>query len=76
MFIGIIIGGVMYFMAKKMSFNSDTTYGQNNSGMSTYSGGKKHMKDKYSNRFCTPTKLNLVLALVFAYIVYSNFIKN
>ena len=79
MFIGIIIGGVMFFMAKKMPFNYDTNYGQNNSGMSTYSGGKKHMKykkDKYSNSFCMPRIFNIVFALFFVYIVYSNFVKN
>lgn len=44
MFIGIILGGVMYFMTKKMPFNYDPTYGENNSSMNKYMGGKKYMK--------------------------------
>jgi H+/Cl- antiporter ClcA len=62
---GIIVGGIIYFI-KFMSSSSN----------STISGGKRYIKYKDSNRFYTPTTLNLVLALVFAYIVYSNFVKN
>ena len=62
---GIIVGGIIYFI-KSMSSSSNATI----------SGGKRYMKHKDSNRFCTPTTLNLVLALVFVYIVYSNFVKN
>jgi hypothetical protein len=74
-FIGLIIGGVMYFMKQKMPFNYDSSYGENN-----YTGGKKYMKhmkhmkytkDKYSNSFCMPTIFNIVFVLFFAYIVYS-----
>lgn len=46
MFIGIIIGGIMYYMAKKMPFNYDTNYGQNISSMNKFMGGKKYMKHK------------------------------
>lgn len=69
LFIGIIIGGVMYFMAKKMPFNYDTNYSPNISSMNKFRGGKKDMK--YSNIFCMPTILNTVFALFFVYIVYS-----
>ena len=68
MFIGIIIGGVMYFMAKKMPFNYDTNYSQDISSMNKFRGGKKH---NYSNIFCMPTILNTVFVLFFVYIVYS-----
>jgi hypothetical protein len=73
MFIGIIIGGVMYFMAKKMPFNYDTNYSQDISSMNKFRGGKKDMKYKhnYSNIFCMPTILNTVFVLFFVYIVYS-----
>lgn len=71
LFIGIIIGGVMYFMAKKMPFNYDTNYSQDISSMNKFRGGKKDMKYKYSNIFCMPTILNTVFALFFVYIVYS-----
>ena len=62
--VGIIACGIAYYMT--------------NSSSSQTTGGKRYMKykNKYSNRFCTPTTLNLVLALIFAYIVYSNFVKN
>ena len=67
--VGIIACGIAYYMTNSSSSNS-----------SSYqtTGGKRYMKykNKYSNRFCTPTTLNLVLALIFAYIVYSNFVKN
>jgi len=60
----IVGGGIWYFMNKQMSFGYETTYG----------GGKKHMKHM-KHSFFHHNKMNLVLALITSYIVYSIFIK-
>jgi H+/gluconate symporter-like permease len=36
-------------------------------------GGRKHYKNKFVEKSCMPMKLNIVLALIFAYIVYAMF---
>ena len=62
----VVVGvGISNFMSNNMSSTFDSA---------KYGGGKKHkkhMKHKKSIIFCTPTKLNFVLALFFVYIVYS-----
>ena len=59
--LSLVLGGIWYFMNKQMSFGYETTYG----------GGKKHMKHNFFHH----NKMNLVLALITSYIVYSIFIK-
>ena len=36
-------------------------------------GGRKHYKNKFVEKSCMPINLNLILALIFAYIVYTMF---
>ena len=60
----VVSVGISNFMSNNMSSTFDSA---------KYGGGKKHMKHKKSIIFCTPTKLNFVLALFFVYIVYSFF---
>jgi hypothetical protein len=36
-------------------------------------GGRKRYKNKFVEKSCMPMKLNIVLALIFAYIVYAMF---
>ena len=38
-----------------------------------FSGGRKHYKNKFVEKSCMPINLNLILALIFAYIVYTMF---
>ncbi len=61
-----IVAVVIYFLSKSFAngYNYDTNY-------SSYGGSKKYKNAKYTP--CMPIHLNIVLALIFAYIVYAMF---
>ena len=62
--IAVIIG--IWYSSSSNSYNYDTDY-------SSYGGRKKHYKNKFVEKSYMPIKLNFVLVLIFAYIVYAMF---
>ena len=55
----------IWYKSSSNSYNYDTGYG-------SY-GGRKRYKHKFVEKSYMPINLNFVLALIFAYIVYSMF---
>jgi hypothetical protein len=50
-----------------------TMYARYEKAQSRKYGGGKYYKNKFVDKSCMPINLNLILALIFAYIVYTMF---